>query len=103
VPVTVRARTVAAVQSRPSAAGDASLGLIMRAAVGTGTEVTRVLDGSAAAQAGLRSGDEIVRIGKTAAPTAADVSAAFAQTRPGAVLFLSVRRDRQPLLVALRR
>lgn len=85
-----------------AAAADRPLGLTLRAAP-DGADVVRVQAESAAADAGLRAGDRIVSLGATRAPSPADVATAFTALAPARSLFLSVERDGQPRLVALRR
>lgn len=106
LPVTVRERVPG--EARPGASAGrpgapATLGLTLRAVPDVGSEVVRVQPGSAAEAAGLRPGDIVVRGGRTSAPAPADVTSAFARLDRGAVLFLSVERTGEPLLVALRR
>ena len=105
VPVTVRERpgqTTAGPVARESRT-DRALGLTLRTVPGTGSEVVRVLSGSAAEEAGLRAGDLVVSLGGRRAPAPADIAQAFEGLRPGAALFLSVERDGAPTLFALRR
>jgi S1-C subfamily serine protease len=64
----------------------------MRGLPGTGTEVLRVLPGSAAARAGIAAGDIITSIGGIGVPGPAVVSRTFANSS-----------DSQPLLVGVAR
>jgi S1-C subfamily serine protease len=57
-----------------------------------GLRVRRVLEGSPAARAGLRPGDEIVRIGSRPVADAAAARAALASLRPGEEVELAIRR-----------
>jgi serine protease Do len=59
---------------------------------GRGVSVTRVTDHGAADQAGLKVGDIVLRIGKAAVRTQADVAAALASYKPGDTLPMLVRR-----------
>ncbi len=107
VPVVVRARQEGG--AAPTAGGasaasaDLPLGLTLRAVAGTGSEVVRVQDGSAGASAGVHVGDVIVSLGASRAPSPGDVTEAFGDVARGGSLFLSVLRDGEPRLVALRR
>jgi S1-C subfamily serine protease len=55
--------------------------------------VTRVTDHSAAAQAGLRTGDVVLRIGKTAVWTTSDVTDALKSYKLGEPVPMLVRRS----------
>jgi len=59
---------------------------------GRGVSVTRVTDHGSADQAGLRVGDIVLRIGKAAVRTQADVSGALGGYKPGDMLPMLVRR-----------
>jgi serine protease Do len=59
---------------------------------GRGVSVTRVTDHGAADQAGLKVGDIVLRIGKSAVRTQADVSTALGGYKPGDMLPVLVRR-----------
>jgi S1-C subfamily serine protease len=74
----------------PTSAG---LGLTMRAVRGTGTEILRVAPGSAAARAGLVSGDVITLVSGTDAPTPAQVSRTFATAPPDKPFLVAITRD----------
>jgi serine protease Do len=64
-----------------------------RAPAGRSVTVTRVTDHSVAAQAGLRVGDVVLRIGKTAVWTPADVAEALKQVKLGDPVPMLVRRS----------
>jgi len=59
---------------------------------GRGVTVTRVTDHGAADQAGLKTGDIVLRIGKAAVRTPADVTAALGGYKTGDMLPMLVRR-----------
>ena len=106
-PVTVGPRPAPEAKTPPaslaSARGERPLGLTLRGVPGTGSEVVRVQAGSLAEAAGLRAGDRVMSLGRARVPAPADITAAVAALQPGAAVFLSVERDGQPRLVALRR
>lgn len=106
-PVTVRPRPATEVARAPlphsSPQADRTLGLTMRALPGRGSEVIRVQPGSVAEAAGLRVGDVVVSAARTRAPAPEAIASAFAALPAGGALFLSVERDAQPRLIALRR
>jgi serine protease Do len=106
-PVTVRPRPATEVAQTPSRGSstptDRTLGLTMRPLPGRGSEVSRVQPGSAAEAAGLGAGDVIVSVARTRAPAPEALVAAFTALPAGSVLFLTVERDAQPRLVALKR
>ncbi|HSS37551.1 MAG TPA: trypsin-like peptidase domain-containing protein [Polyangia bacterium] len=64
-----------------------------RAPAGRSVTVTRVTDHSAAAQAGLRVGDVVLRVGKTAVWTPADVAEALKGYKLGEPVPMLVRRS----------
>ncbi len=113
VPVTVRSSpaTTPANETAPAARGaleptaavERTLGLTLRVVPGRGSEVVRVQPGSAADTSGLRAGDVVVSLGRTRAPAPDAITSAFAALPSGRAAFLSVERDGQPRLVALRR
>jgi serine protease Do len=112
-PVTVRpspatrSATEAAPEARAaresSASGERALGLTLRGVPGRGSEVVRVQPGSVAEAAGLRAGDVVVSLGRARTPAPDAITSAFAALPVGRAAFLSVERDGQPRLVALRR
>jgi serine protease Do len=59
---------------------------------GRGVVVTRITDHGAADQAGLKTGDIVLRIGKGAVRSPADVTAALGGYKPGDMLPMLVRR-----------
>jgi len=80
------------------------LGLTLRTLSGTGAEVLRVLPASAAARAGLRSGDVITFFGGTRAPTAAQITRGYAvlvEDRP--ILLVVARGEASVVLTMTRR
>ena len=60
---------------------------------GRGVAVTRITDHGAADQAGLKVGDVVLRIGKAAVRTPADVQSALASYKTGDMLPMLVRRS----------
>jgi putative serine protease PepD len=62
------------------------------AETGTGAIVGPVVPGGPADQAGLRSGDRVVAVGKHPVSAAADVAAAVASLKPGDRVSIAVRR-----------
>jgi hypothetical protein len=85
-------REVSVTVGQPTPLRSPELGLTMRGLPGTGTEVLRVLPGSAAARAGIAAGDIITSIGGIGVPGPAVVSRTFANSS-----------DSQPLLVGVAR
>jgi hypothetical protein len=79
------------------------LGLAMQRIARVGTEVTRVVRGSAADAAGIVAGDVITAIGNINAPTPAQIAAAFDRMNAGELLIVAVRRDGTHRVVALQR
>lgn len=78
-----------------------SLGLILRSIPGMGATVTRVDPGSVGDRAGIRAGDVITRIAETDAPTAGEISRAFAASAKGQALLLVLTRDGTHRVTAL--
>jgi hypothetical protein len=70
------------------------LGLELEGGDGAGARVTRVLEGSPAAKAGLRKGDRLLRVGDHAVKSSKDAHAAVAAVRPGDEIVLAIGRDR---------
>src|SRR4029077_5621728 len=60
---------------------------------GRGVAVTRVTDHSAAAQAGLKTGDVVLRVGKSGVRTSKDVGSALGAYKPGETVPLLLRRS----------
>src|SRR6266540_349160 len=60
---------------------------------GRGVAVSRLTDGSAAAQAGLRTGDVVLRIGKGGVRTAKEVATALGSFKTGETMPLLIRRS----------
>jgi serine protease Do len=60
---------------------------------GRGVAVTRVTDHGAAAQAGLKTGDVVLRVGKAGVRTRAEVVSAMAGYKPGESVPMLVRRS----------
>lgn len=108
-PVTVGpgpAPEAAAAASMPPASSgpmERTLGLTLRVVPGRGSEVVRVQPGSVAEASGLRAGDVVVSLGRARTPAPDAIASAFAALPVGRAAFLSVERDGQPRLVALRR
>jgi hypothetical protein len=97
-------RTVALEASRLVSVGHAgSLGLALRERRGTGAEVTRVEEMSAADRSGLTAGDVITRIGETAAPTPGQVARSFASLGDGERVLIAVTRNDAHLVLVLQR
>ena len=79
------------------------LGLAMRRIARVGTEVTRVVRGSAAEAAGIAAGDVITAIGNITAPTPAQIASAFDAMDRGDSLIVAVRREGAHRVMALQR
>jgi S1-C subfamily serine protease len=108
--VTLRVRrqgTVRDVQfqapAAPAEARDPSLGLRMRHAQDSGTQILGVDAGSAGSRAGLVSGDLITHIGTINAPTPADVRAAFTAAPEGTPVLVAVTRGATHFVTTLTR
>jgi hypothetical protein len=91
------------VRAPPSAENAAFLGLGMRRLARVGTEVTRVVRGSASEAAGIVEGDLITAIGNINAPTPAQIASAFEAIDSGELLIVAVRRDGAHRVMALQR
>jgi S1-C subfamily serine protease len=76
-------------------------GAVLRSVPGIGTEVVAVEPGSAAARAGVRRGDLIVRVDATLAPDAGSIAKMFGAAKPTTFLLLTIRREGQHQVVAL--
>jgi S1-C subfamily serine protease len=87
----------------PSTENAAFLGLGMRRVARVGTEVTRVVPGSASEAAGIATGDLITAIGSITAPTPAQIASAFEATEGGKLLIVAVRRNGANRVMALQR
>jgi hypothetical protein len=85
------ASLVAADASTPATSADA-LGLVSRNVPGLGVEVVAIVEGSAAAQAGLQRGDLIVAIDGRSGIDGADLARRFRSAEPGAVFLLAIER-----------
>jgi len=81
----------------------AFLGLGMRRVGSAGTEVTRVVHGSAAEVAGIAAGDLITAIGNIRTPTPAQISSAFEAIDSKGLLIVAVTRNGAHRVVALQR
>jgi S1-C subfamily serine protease len=68
-----------------------------------GTEVTRVVHGSASEAAGIAAGDLITAIGNISAPTPAQIASAFEAIDNGGLLIVAVSRDGAHRVLALQR
>jgi len=75
----------------------------MRPVARQGTEVTRVVGGSASEAAGLVTGDLITAIGNINAPTPAQISSAFEALDSGKLLIVAVNRNGAHRVMALQR
>jgi serine protease DegQ len=69
------------------------------AALPTGAVIVKVDGGSAGARAGLKSGDVVTELGKTAIRDSADLRNRMALLRVGEVAELSVMRDGKPMTI----
>ena len=97
-------RTVQLVaRAAPSEENAAFLGLGMTRVARMGTEVTRVVRGSASEAAGIAAGDLITVIGNIEAPTPAQIASAFEAIESGELLIVAVTRDGTHRVMALRR
>ena len=109
LPVTIRRHRAGkaedVVVQVPAAASttDADPGLTLVREPGAGSRVVNVAAGSAAASAGLRTGDIITLAGTVHAPTPAQIRRAFSTASPNAIVILAVTRGNQHLLAALTR
>jgi hypothetical protein len=95
----VREISITVGQSIPTSSSE--LGLTMRDLRGTGTEVVRVLPGSAAARAGIAAGDIITSIGGIGGPGAALVSRLFAKSSAKQPLLVGIARNGARRLLVL--
>jgi S1-C subfamily serine protease len=75
----------------------------MRRVAGQGTEVTRVVRGSASEAAGIAVGDLITAIGDIRAPTPAQIASAFEAIDSGDLVIVGVSRDGTHRVMALQR
>ncbi|MCW3015626.1 MAG: hypothetical protein JWO02_2718 [Solirubrobacterales bacterium] len=87
---------------RVLASGRAWLGVDLRTLVGGGTLVATVVPRGPAADAGIRSGDRLVRIAGTPTATADDVAVAIAAQRPGATVPVQVTGVEGPRTVRVK-
>ena len=76
-------------------------GLSLSQVNGVGSEVVAVEPDGAARRAGLRQGDLIVALEQDKQPSPADVMRAYRAAKPGTMLLLTIRRDRDYRVVAL--
>ena len=98
-PVTV---TAVALQGDAAAANPHDdAGVSLRFVEGVGSEVVTVEDGGAAHRAGVRQGDLIVALERDKQPAPQDVLRAYRAAKPGTLLLVTLRRDRDYLVVAL--
>ena len=88
----VRSVQLVAAAMSPAGAGDPSLGLTLRTIRSVGAMVVRVDRGSAAFRSGLSAGDVITVFGDVDAPTAAQVSRAFASALDAELLLMGITR-----------
>src|SRR5262245_26572455 len=96
-------RVVQLLVRAPSAENVAFLGLGMRRVARVGTEVTRVVHGSASEAAGIAVGDLITAIGNNSAPTPAQIASAFEATGSGKLGIVAVTRNGAHRVMALQR
>jgi hypothetical protein len=97
VTVTTRAFDTA---SAPAADG---LGLELRTVRDVGAEVIQVTADSAAALAGLQRGDVVTHLQAASAPTAAEITRAFASAQPGSFVIVGVERASRHMVLAIRK
>ena len=76
-------------------------GAVLRSVPGIGAEVVAVEPGSAAARAGVRRGDLIVRVDGALAPDSGSIMKMFGSAKPATFLLLTIRREGQHQVVAL--
>ena len=81
----------------------ASLGALMRAVPGVGSEVLRVVPSGAAQRSGVEAGDVITLAGEITAPTPGQVRAAFDDGREGRGVLLAFTRGASHRVVVLGR
>jgi S1-C subfamily serine protease len=96
-------RIVQLAASSPSEETGVALGLVGRPVTRVGTEVIRVVPGSAADAAGIVAGDLVTMIGNVTAPTPARIASAFEAMNPGDLLIIAITRDGGHRVVALQR
>jgi PDZ domain len=96
-------RMVQLVVRAPSEENAAFLGLGMRRVARAGTEVTRVVRGSASEAAGIAAGDVITAIGDIQAPTPAQIASAFEALDNGDLVIVAVSRGGAHRVMALQR
>jgi S1-C subfamily serine protease len=93
IPIDIAKRAIPALQ-RGERIRRAFLGVSTAdAANGTGADIATVVRGGPAADAGLRTGDRIVKVGGQAVADSADVATRIAGRKPGDVVEVVVRRD----------
>jgi membrane-associated protease RseP (regulator of RpoE activity) len=103
----VRSTEAATVTLTPVARGSLAdgggndLGLELRAVKGAGSESVRVAPRSAAARAGIQTGDLITGIGSVDAPDPRGVAKAFDDAAPGQHLIVRIERGTMHIVVAL--
>lgn len=81
---------------------DTTLGLKMRTVRASGVEVLQVTYGSAAARAGIRTGDMITAVGDVQAPTVQQVERAF-DAATGGHLLVAIARGNRHQVIALKK
>jgi serine protease Do len=97
------ARVVQLSVRAPSTENAAFLGLGMRRVARVGSEVTRVVYGSASEAAGIVTGDVIIAIGSINAPTPAQIASTFEATESGKLVIVAVSRNGAHRVMALQR
>jgi hypothetical protein len=87
----------------PVPADSESLGVTLRALPGVGAEVVQVVRSAAGGRSGLEAGDVITRAGEIAAPTPAQIRAAFAADAEGRGVLLALTRGTTHRVAVLQR
>ena len=87
---------------RDGRASAAFLGVSLGEVTERGTRVTSTTDGGPAADAGIRAGDVVVRVGRRAATSEGAVASAVAALRPGQRVAVVLRRDGRDRTVTVR-
>lgn len=90
-------------RTRPEAAAARTPGLTLRAVPAVGTEVLRVMPGSAAERAGLAPGDVITLIADVRRPLPAQILRSYASLREGQRVIVAVTRGNAHFVTTLDR
>lgn len=88
---------------RPRTTVSPLLGLTLRTFDRVGARVVGVADGSVGARAGVREGDVITAIGEHHAPTAAQISRAFAAAPANQSILVAISRGPSRHVLALQK